>query len=121
MALRIPRNFPSSQDRGGNVDALNYEILQESAGTLARLGRRLEAALGALAAYDAARPRGGAAAKDAPAERDRLVAAAGEALWYYVVQREVMGLRDTETLLRHLGVPREVRLRMGLNPHRKGG
>ena len=114
MSLRIPRNFPS-QDRGGKVDALNYEIVQESVATLARLGRGLEQALEALRAFDAAHANGGPAA-----ERDPLVAAAGEALWYYVVQREVMGLRDTEVVLRHLGVPREVRMRMGLNPYRRG-
>lgn len=44
------------------------------------------------------------------------MAAAGEALWYYVVQREVCGLRDTQTLIRSLGVPREVQLRMGMRP-----
>lgn len=112
MAFRIPRNFPS-QDRGGNVDALNYEIVQESAATLGRLGRRLQEAMDALAAFDAARDRGGASAS---AERDGLVAAAGEALWYYVVQREVMGLGDSDSVVRHLGIPREVRLRMGLRP-----
>jgi hypothetical protein len=50
---------------------------------------------------------------DARLERKRLVAAAGEALWYYVVQREACGLRDTERVLRKYRVPREVRLRMG--------
>lgn len=114
MALRIPRNFPS-HDRGAKVDALNYELVQESAATLARLGRGVERALEALAAFDAAHANGGSAA----AERDRLVAAAGEALWYYVVQREVMGLRDVEPVMRHLGVPREVRMRMGINPYRR--
>lgn len=109
MSFKLPRHF-ASQHREANVEALNYEILQESAATLARLGRRLERALEALAAHDA----GGGA----EAERDALVAAAGEALWYYVVQREVMGLSGTEVLLRELGVPREVRLRMGLPPRR---
>ncbi|HEX6040188.1 DUF6665 family protein [Longimicrobium sp.] len=110
MSLRIPRSF-SSPDRGGKMDALNYELLQESAATLARLGKRLEGALEALSAHDAAHDG------DAPksAKRDQLVGAAGEALWYYVIQREVMGLTETESVMRHLGVPREVRLRMGLN------
>ncbi len=110
MSFKLPRHF-ASQHRESNVEALNYELLQESAGTLARLGLRLERALEALAAHDAA---GGAGDGD----RDALVASAGEALWYYVVQREVMGLRETETVLRHLGVPREVRLRMGMAPRR---
>lgn len=114
MSYRLPRNF-ASQHRESNVEALNYELLQESASTLARLGRRLERSLEALAAHDAAGQGGGRTA-----ERDVLVAEAGESLWYYVIQREVMGLRETETVLRELGVPREVRLRMGINPHRRG-
>lgn len=104
MALRKPRMMGG----GDGMDALQYEVLQETAATLARLGRKLQAALDALAAFDAA-PRAGAE------ERDALVGAAGEALWYYVVQREVMRIPATEAMLRELGVPREVRLRMGLN------
>jgi hypothetical protein len=46
----------------------------------------------------------------------RALSAAGEALWYYVIQREVCGLRDSEAVMRQLGVPREVRLRMGYVP-----
>lgn len=113
MSLRIPRSF-SSPDGGGKVDALSYELLQESAATLARLGKRLEGALQALAAHDNARGDGAPTGEDA-ADRDALVGAAGEALWYYVVQREVMGLTETESVIRQLAVPREVRLRMGLN------
>jgi hypothetical protein len=108
MSLRLPRGL-AGPDRGGNVDALQYEMLQESAATLARLGRRAEAALGELAAFDAARA-------DDPAARDALVGAAGEALWYYVVQREVLGMGGAEMVMRELRVPREVRLRMGVRP-----
>jgi hypothetical protein len=49
------------------------------------------------------------------------VGAAGEALWYFVVQREVLGLRDSDAVMRELRVPREVRLRMGLNRQRGRG
>lgn len=116
MSLRIPRSL-SSPERGGKVDALTYEMLQESAATLARLGRRLEAALRALAEHDA-RPSAG----HAPGQRDGLVGAAGEALWFYIIQREVMGLTETESVMRELAVPREVRLRMGLHrPALTGG
>jgi hypothetical protein len=76
------------------------------------LGRQLQAALERLEAFDAGARTGSPA--DA-AERDALVGAAGEALWYFVVQREVLGLRDADTVMRELRVPREVRLRMGLN------
>jgi hypothetical protein len=45
-------------------------------------------------------------------ERKRLLADAGEALFLYVVQREVLGLRGTAQALDELSVPREVRLCM---------
>ncbi len=111
MALKFPRKFVGASASGG-IDALQYEIAQERAAVLARLGRKLEAALAKLAAHDAAAPAGSAAD---PAERDALVGAAGEALWYFVVQREVLGLRDSDAVMRELCVPREVRLRMGYN------
>ncbi|HEX2077288.1 MAG TPA: DUF6665 family protein [Longimicrobium sp.] len=110
MTQRTPRRL-SARNEGGQLDVLQYEVLQEKAAVLARLGRRLQSALDALAAFDAS---GGTGA----GERDALVGAAGEALWYYVVQREVLGLRDAETVMREMQVPREVRLRMGLNRSR---
>lgn len=111
MAPRGPRRG------GGDLDLLRHELLQEKAANLARLGRRLEDALAELRAFDAhpAAPSGEDAAR-----RDRLVAAAGEALWYYVVQREVCGLHGDEALMRQLDVPREVRLRMGFVPAARG-
>lgn len=112
MTLRLPRGL-GSPDRSGGFDALQYEILQETAATLARLGRRAESALAELAAFD---ERSGGAGADAV--RDARVAAAGEAVWHYAVQREVLGLGDTESLLRELRVPSEVRLRMGVRPSR---
>ncbi|MBX6362627.1 MAG: hypothetical protein IRZ00_02055 [Gemmatimonadetes bacterium] len=90
------------------LDTIQAEIAQEKAAALARIGGRLEEALARLAAADAA------PAPPDPAERDRLLAAAGEALWYYVVQREACGLRgDLERVLRELGVSPEVHRRMG--------
>lgn len=115
MTLRTPRRL--AQAAKSDADVLAYEILQEQAAVLARLGRRLEAALAELAAYDGGHQT--PAPRQDP-ERERLVDAAGEALWYFVVQREVLGIRDAEVVLRELRVPREVRLRMGL-PRRRAG
>jgi hypothetical protein len=53
----------------------------------------------------------GAAGADAE-RRTALLADAGEALFLYVVQREVLGLHGTAQALDEMGVPREVRLRM---------
>lgn len=84
------------------------EIAQERAISLGRVGERLSRALDALRAHDAA------AHGQSSAERESLLDSAAEALWYYVVQREACGLRDTEAVLRELNVPREVELRMGV-------
>ena len=94
-------------------EAIEYEIAREKAAALGRIARRLEDALAALAAFDAEPPP-----RD-PARREPLLRAAGEALWYYVVQREAIGMRDTDDLLRELRIPREVQLRMGVSPSRR--
>src|SRR3981081_4093681 len=85
---------------------LEYEIAQERASALGRLGRRLEAALAALAAC----PR---AATSDRKSRDSLVEQAGHALWLLVVQREACGLNDSAQVMRDYGVPNEVYARMG--------
>jgi hypothetical protein len=91
--------------RSGSA-TLEYEIVQEKASVLGRLGRRLEGALAALAAC----PR--TASSDRKI-RDGLVEQAGYALWLFVVQREACGLNDSVHVLRNYGVPKEVYARMG--------
>jgi hypothetical protein len=92
--------------------ALHLEILQEQAVSLGRLGRQLEAALAALRYFDAQDNPG------RPGEREALVVEAGTTLWYFVVQREACGLRDSARVLEDYRVPREVRARMGVLPSR---
>ena len=117
--------------------ALDYEIAQEQASALGRLGRALEAALQALAEFDRSFEGGPdrmpayepapdrsvpeVAAQDAsllPAEprktRANLVAAASHALWCFMVQRESCGLRDPRPVIRDYRVPAEVQNRMGI-------
>ncbi|HEV2957268.1 MAG TPA: DUF6665 family protein [Xanthobacteraceae bacterium] len=94
------------------VAALDYEIAREKASALGRLGRRLEAALAALAAFDAQADEEASAAPAVRRERRaELVAAAGEVLWSFIVQREACGLRDSSRAMRDYAVPAEVRLR----------
>jgi hypothetical protein len=85
---------------------LEYEIAQERASALGRLGRRLETALAALAAC----PR---TAHSDRKIRDHLVEQAGYALWLFVVQREACGLNKSAHVLQDYGVPNEVYARMG--------
>jgi hypothetical protein len=97
------------------VDALDYEIAQEKAAALGRLGRGLEQALARLREFDAADVRPGAPAS-AQQARLRLVREAGHALWMFVVQREACGLRDSRTVMREYNVPGEVQRCMGAVP-----
>jgi Family of unknown function (DUF6665) len=96
------------------VDLLEHEFAQERATALGRLGRALEAALAALAEFDAEPP------DLTPADRRKLraplVAQASLALWYFVVQREACGLRDLRAVLRDYRVPPEVAAGMGAQP-----
>jgi len=111
-----PRPLPPALRADNPAAALDYEIAREKASALGRIGRRLEAALAALATFDA-----GADADPMPPalrreRRDALVAAAGHVLWCFIVQREACGLRDSARAMRDYGVPAEVRLRMGIIP-----
>ena len=118
--MRDIRRYKSAMSRDfilhrTGVDVLDYEVAQEQASALGRMGRALEAALAALREFDAVHPRA-----DAPAsphhERRALVAEAGHALWMFVVQREACGLRDSRTVMRDYHVPGEVQQSIGALP-----
>ncbi|HXC28482.1 MAG TPA: DUF6665 family protein [Stellaceae bacterium] len=95
----------SSRHRTG-IDVLEYELVQEQASALGRMGRALETALAKLKEFDAAHLRTDAA-------RHALVREAGKALWMFVVQREACGLRDSRTVMQDYNVPGEVLLCSG--------
>ncbi|WP_337186906.1 DUF6665 family protein [Phenylobacterium sp.] len=80
---------------------LRYELLEEQAGSLGRAGRKVEAALAALAAHPGGEGRAAA------------LKAACDAVWGFLVQREVMGLRDRAAVIAHYAIPREVLARLG--------
>lgn len=104
MSLRPP----GASSRKPQIDAFDYEIAQEQAAALGRLGRALEGALAALADYDNTQ------AKTPSPARDRLVQQAGYALWCFIIQREASGLRDQRSIMRDYRVSREVQNRMGV-------
>lgn len=113
MTLCPPR-MKSSKVR---ESALDYEIAQEQAAALGRLGRALEAALAALSEHDGRHADSGDRPGQAPAgaARERLLRDASNALWCFVVQREAVGLRDQRAIMREYRVPVEVQNRMGLS------
>jgi hypothetical protein len=110
MAITPPRLASKITNIWTVNPTLEYELAQEKASALGRLGRRLEAALEALRAFDAA------IAEPSVETRRALVAEAGHALWLFVVQREAIGLRDSRQVMRDYRVPADVRSRMGILP-----
>jgi len=94
------------------LDVLDYEIVQEQAAALGRIGASAGSGRRQAAEFDAAHPRASAPASAQQARRT-LVMEAGHALWMFVVQREACGLRDSRTVMRDYNVPGEVQQRMG--------
>ncbi len=82
------------------------ELVAEAAAALGLAGERLEAALTALRKVEA-KP-------DTPAPmREALQDAASEALWAFVIQRELLGMHDLPYIVQTYQVPREVLIKMG--------
>jgi len=114
MTLLPPR---FSRSRKSHAGALDYEIVQEQAAALGRLGRALEAALAALSNYDRAQAEPGddaARTRSGAPTRAKLVQDASHALWHFIIQREACGLRDWRLIVREYHVPAEVQNRMGV-------
>ena len=79
---------------------LRYELLQEQAASLGQSGRKVEKALAAL--------------RDHEGEgRAEVLKAAADAVWGFLVQREIIGLRDRAAIVAQYGIPREVMNRIG--------
>ena len=74
--------------------------MEEQAAALGRMGRKAEAALAALKAHEGE-------------GRGEAVKAAADAVWCFLVQREVMGLRDRAKIVADYEIPREVMARLG--------
>jgi hypothetical protein len=94
---------------------IEAEFAGEAAASLGLAGRRLRTALDALHKYDKDTIAGVRHRKP----RTELVAAAGEAFWGYVVQRELLGLMDADYIAQEYGVPPEVKRAMGPNIRKK--
>jgi hypothetical protein len=82
--------------------AVEAEIRGEKAAALGDAARRVEVALAALRSA----PEG--------TERERLLDEAGQTVWGFLIQRELMGLRDREAIIAYYDIPREVLNRAGI-------
>jgi hypothetical protein len=100
-SLRMPQSLVARLKPETGQAALHYELLEEQAQCLGRAGRKVEAALAAL--------------RDHPGGESRpaAVKAAADAVWAFLVQREVMGLRDRTQVIAQYAIPREVLARLG--------
>ena len=100
-SLRMPQSLGTRLGAEPGEAVLHYELMEEQAHSLGRAGRKVEAALAAL--------------RDHPGGEDRpvVVKAAADAVWGFLVQREVMGLRDRAQVIAQYGIPREVLARLG--------
>ncbi|MGH6964727.1 MAG: DUF6665 family protein [Phenylobacterium sp.] len=79
---------------------LRYELLQEQAASLGQSGRKVEKALAALREHEGE-------------GRAEVLKAAADAVWGFLVQREIMGLRDRAAIVAQYGISREVMNRIG--------
>jgi hypothetical protein len=100
-SLRMPQSLISRLGVETGEAVLRYELLEEQAHSLGRAGRKVEASLAALEAH----PGG--------EDRAALLKTAADAVWGFLVQREVMGLRDRAQVIAQYRIPREVLVRIG--------
>jgi hypothetical protein len=102
VVVRAPTSFSSVSPREAALDALTHEIAQEQASSLGRAGRRVEEALGRLAAHDGM-----------GSERRALIQDAADAVYAYFIQREIIGLRRHQDVIREYAIPPAVLARLG--------
>ncbi|MFL5295846.1 MAG: DUF6665 family protein [Phenylobacterium sp.] len=99
-SLRMPQAFARRLGVETGEAVLRYELLEEQAAALGRTGRKAEAALAALRAHEGE-------------GRAQVLKAACDAVWCFLVQREVMGLRDRAAIVAAYDIPKEVMARLG--------
>ena len=99
-SLRMPQSLSRRLGVDTGEAVLRYELLEEQAHSLGRMGRKMESALAAL--------------RDHEGEgRAEILKAAADAVWGFLVQREVLGLRDRQAIVAQYAIPREVLNRIG--------
>lgn len=104
MSLRAPSSLAQARaraiTRGTTLSQIETEILEEAASSLGHYGRAAETALQKLADADAD-------------TRAALLDKAADAVWAYLVQRELCGMKDHSFIIREMHIPKPVLNRMG--------
>ena len=100
-SLRMPQSLNARLGVETGDAVFRHELLAEQAASLGQAGRKVEAALAAL--------------REHPGGEDRaaVLKVAVDVVWGFLVQREVLGLRDRAAVVAHYGIPREVLNRLG--------
>ena len=105
--LRSPANLFGKTTLPNGLELLQEEVMAEQASSLGHHGRKAEKALAALWAWDAGDEEARKMAREA------LVREAAQAVWAFLVQRELYGLRDERQVVREMRIPGEVLNRLG--------
>lgn len=106
MTFRPPQSLSRPGAAGSGLNVFEYELMAERADALGRHGLKVERALAALNGFDRD--------KHGPDERQRLVDDAADAVWAFLIQREICGFRDSRDAVRRYGIPKEVMARLGI-------
>lgn len=105
MSLRLPGRITIERAVAATgLQPVEFEIIGEMASSLGQAGRRVEHAMARLRESDV--PLGSA-------DRDALLKAAAKAVHAYFIQRELCGLRRHDDVIREMGIPRAVLIRLG--------
>jgi hypothetical protein len=100
----------SSGDSQSN--ALFSEVLEEKANAYFRIVKNMQRSLAVLKAFDVERSEPSLTAAAPIQQREDLVAEAAEQVWFFVVQRECIGLPMYDGLFQEYEISEEVRSRL---------
>lgn len=101
MLIRLPQSLAARSDAA--FDALNAEVAGEKAASLGRAGKKVEAAMERLRAFSG----------DDAGARTELLREAADAVFGFVIQRELCGFANHDAALDLYGVTGEVKARVG--------
>jgi hypothetical protein len=91
------------------VQDLVVAIREETAGALGRAGKKLTSSVAALASFDQSHAQPGR-----HAQREHLLREAADALYSYVIQKELMGAANNDLINKTFGVTPEMWRLMGV-------
>jgi hypothetical protein len=101
MAVRPPDLF-SSKPKDPLSAALDYELMAEMAYSLGEAGKRAEKQIALFGAMNADDP-----------QRPEVLQSAAKAVHAYFIQREICGMRRHDAVIREMGIPQSVLVRLG--------